>query len=157
MKVWMILGIVAIIFLVIFIICMEKAKDYWKDFRYTIMSYISGCIFAILIVNMIFFGVLEEEYNEIVYDNIYSVRGVNNEVNATFFLGTGVSSDNTYYVVFVEDDKGLRMEKFDTRNTYIVEIEDNNYCVKKVKEKWKFMEYNYIYVPKGTVIVEFKI
>ena len=157
MKVWMILGIIFIIFVVIFVICAIKSHNYWKDSRYIIMTVISGIISAILIIFTIFFNCLEEEYNEVLYDNIYSVRGVNSEVNGVFFLGTGSVDESTYYVVFVENEKGLRMEKFNIENTYIVEIEDNNYCVKRVKEKWEFNEYNYIYVPKGTVIVEFKI
>lgn len=157
MKIWIILGIVAFIFLVIFIICMIKDKGYYEDDRYHIISTISlfACIF--LYMSMIFVACLEDEYNEVVYDNIYSVRGVNSEVNGAFFLGTGSVDESTYYVVFVEDEKGLRMEKFNTRKTYIVEIEDNNYCVKITKEKWEIYDYYTIYVPEGTVIVEFKI
>ena len=158
MKVWIILGIVTIIFIVLCIICFMKHQDSeYYDSKYENMGIMFAFISVILIMASASVGALEEEYNEVLYDNIYSVRGINSDVNGSFFLGTGSVDEDTYYVVFVEDDKGLRMEKFNTEKTYIVEVEDSNYYVKKVKEKWESNEYYYIYVPKGTVIVEFKI
>lgn len=112
---------------------------------------------ATAIFGSILTGVAEETYDKVVYNNIYSVRGTDNEVDGRFFLGSGHIDEDSYYVVFVEDDKGIGMRKFDTDFAYIVEVPDDHYYVRYTKEKWTLNPYYTIYVPEGTVIVEFKI
>ena len=104
-----------------------------------------------------FCGLAERSYETIIYDNIYSVRGTYDEIDGFFFLGTGTIDEDTYYVVFVEDERGYKLQKFDAIRTYIVEVDDGNYYVEHVKEKWTLSDYYVLYVPVGTIIVEYRI
>ena len=122
-----------------------------------IMTTTFGIIgFFSLIFSMPFYS-LEHTEDYVVHDNIYSVKGTNDEVSGQFFLGSGRINERTYYIVFVKDKYGIKMEKYNVCNTYIVEVSDNHYYIRYIKKKWEFKGKYLLYVPEGTVIVEYKI
>lgn len=99
----------------------------------------------------------EEEYYDIQYESIHSIRGTNNDLEGGFFLGTGDIEETTYYYVFVEGGHGYKLEKYDSRVTHIVEVEEGPYYTVRFKEKWSKYDEYILYVPVGTIIVEYKI
>ena len=112
---------------------------------------------ASTLVAPLFIGMAEETYDYVQYENIYSIRSTDDEIDGSFFLGSGYIDEKTYYVVFVEDEKGIKLNKYNTINTYIVEVDNGNYYVRCVKEKWSMSDYYILYVPVGTIIVEYRI
>lgn len=102
-------------------------------------------------------GIAEQEYYEIQYENIYSVRGTNNDLEGNFFLGTGSIDETTYYMVFVEDNRGYKLEKYNSMYTHIVEVDDGHYYTVRYKEKWSMNDEYILYVPEGTIFVEYRI
>ena len=113
---------------------------------------IFGTLFGTPIVAM-----FEEEYYKVQYEDIYSVRGMNNESEGSFLLGTGAIDEETYYYVFVKDTNGYKLEKYNTRDTHIVEVDDGNYYVVIFKEKWTNYDQYILFVPIGTIFFEYRI
>ena len=86
-------------------------------------------------------GMLEDEYYEIQYENIYSMRGISNDIEGSFFLGTGSVDEETYYLTLVEvDHNSYKLEKYNVRVTLIAEVDDGHYYTVCYKEKWSSYE-----------------
>ena len=155
---WLLVLLVSVALCAAGIMLLKWAESKWDREGLEVLGMMMVVIFSAagIIGTPIMVG-LEETYDNVVYDNIYSVRGTDNEVEGRFILGSGYIDEDSYYIVFIEDDKGIRMEKFNAENTYIVEVTDGHHYVKDTKEKWTLNDYYTIYVPEGTVIVDFKI
>lgn len=150
MPVWVIILIVAVVAFIVFTM-LGLFID--KEIFCTIGALI--CIVSAVACTVV--GPLEHNYDHIEYENIYSIRSTNDDIEGHFFLGSGYIDEDTYYMVFVEDEKGIKLDKYDTRYTYIIEVDDGNHYVRHVKEKWTLGDYYILYVPVGTIIVEYRI
>ena len=150
MPVWVIILIVALVAIIVF-----AALGIWLSEE--IFWDIGALIGIVGVIACVAVGPLENSYDNIQYENIYSIRSTNDDIEGHFFLGSGYIDECTYYVVFVEDEKGIKLNKYDTRRTYIVEVDDGNHYVRHVKEKWTLGDYYILYVPVGTIIVEYRI
>jgi hypothetical protein len=150
MPVWVIILIVAAVAIIVFAAlgCWLSEETFW---------YIGTLIGIVCVIACTAVGPLEHNYDHIEYENIYSIRSTNDDIEGHFFLGSGYIDEDTYYMVFVEDEKGIKLDKYDTRYTYIVEVDDGNHYVRHIKEKWTLGDYYILYVPVGTIIVEYRI
>lgn len=164
MPVWLIVLISGIALFVILIgICVAVDK-FGTPFSFSTeetLEILTGAFGGICIVATAIAAPLvasyEEEYYDIQYESIHSIRGANNDLEGGFFLGTGSIDERTYYYVFVEGEHGYKLEKYDSRVTHIVEVEEGPYYTVKFKEKWSGYEEYILFVPVGTIIVEYKI
>lgn len=164
MPVWLIVLICSAC-LIAFAVVLASVCDrysYRLNFRqedtasvFTILGFIIGVLGVV--ASPIIGCKLEKEYRYVQYENVYSVRGMNDDLDGQFFLGSGYIDEVTYYMVFVEDDKGVKLKKYRYSNTYIVEVDDGHHYVECIKEKWQWDEEYILYVPVGTIIVEYKI
>lgn len=150
MPVWGIILIVAVVAFIVFMAlgCWLHEGDFCG---------IGVLIGMVGMIACIAVGPLEHNYDHVQYENIYSIRSTDDDVDGRFFLGSGYIDEDTYYIVFVEDEKGIKLNKYDTKYTYIVEVDDGNHYVRHVKEKWTLDDYYILYVPVGTIIVEYRI
>lgn len=150
MPVWVIILIVAVVAIIVFVAlgCWLSEETFWG---------IGTLIGIVGVIACVAVGPLECNYDYVKYENIYSIRSTNDDIDGSFFLGSGYIDEDTYYMVFVEDEKGIKLDKYDTRYTYIVEVDDGNHYVRSIKEKWTLQGYYILYVPVGTIIVEYRI
>lgn len=135
-------------------------KKWNYDKKDCVETFLTG-IFVTLLASMLvappIIGSAEQTYDYVQYENIYSVRGTNDDIDGSFFLGSGHIDEESYYIVFVEDEQGIKLNKYNTRHTYIVEVDDGNHYVRLKKDKWDMYDYYILYVPVGTIIVEYRI
>lgn len=97
-----------------------------------------------------------------------AVRG--KDVNGSFFLGTGSIDSVDQYYVYLKTPKGLLLQRFDTRNTYVVETNDtptyerdDHMCKFPVADfmwggdhtTWYYGQTGTLHVPKNTVLKRF--
>lgn len=165
MPVWLIILLsgLAVTVILAYISCkgliwnIEKWDYYKKDCVETFLTLLTVTLGISTVVAPIVTGMAEHNYNYVQYENIYSIRSTDEDIDGSFFLGSGHIDEDTYYVVFVEDEKGIKLNKYDTNNTYVVEVNDGNHCVRHIKEKWSMQDYYVLYVPVGTIIVEYRI
>lgn len=164
MPVWLIVLLVGIVLEAVFIfLCAYFSGGHssldWgtEDLLSGIFLFFSIVTGAALFIGTPIIGVAEKEYDYVQYENIYSVRGTNDNVEGSFFLGTGTIDEDTYYVVFVEDEKYIKLNKYNVENTFIVEVETGDNYVRCIKEKWSMNDCYILYVPKGTIVVEYRI
>ena len=92
-------------------------------------------------------------YNKYVCD-IVSLK-VDNSYQGSFFLGTGSLNNKTYYVYYSKCDKGYKLDKLETSESFIVETSEITPSIYHVKETKTLSDYYNIYVPEGTIITTF--
>lgn len=157
MAIWLMVLLVGIILvltallLAVFFAYVKNDED--KSFPFGVLTFLLTLVFGIATFIVADF---EEEYSIVEYDNIYSIRGLNGGTESTFFLGTGTIEEKTYYYVFVETDRGFELKRYRTYFTVIKEVDDGNYYIAKQKNKWE-SEYYILYVPKGTIVVQYTV
>lgn len=95
-----------------------------------------------------------EEYNVLVA-NILSIKQ-DNGVYGHFALGSGTVQDVQYYFYYYNTDKGIKLGKVKSDESYIIETDEYEPSVYKIKEKWEDAYFN-IYVPYDTVVREFHL
>lgn len=97
------------------------------------------------------------------YENVvYKIKSLKSEVGASgrFFLGSGHIEARAYYFFYVEYNKGYRIEKIPTSNTYITALEESEYdapVFTNKKNKGEWCDYYMIYIPKDYIVFEFSI
>lgn len=101
-------------------------------------------------------------YNSQYEKVVYKIKSLKSEVGASgrFFLGSGHIEARAYYFFYVEYDKGYRIEKIPTSNTYITALEESEYdapIFTNKKNKGEWCDYYMIYIPKDYIVFEFSI
>lgn len=97
------------------------------------------------------------------YENVvYKIKSLKSEVGASgrFFLGSGHIETQSYYFFYIQYDKGYRLEKITTSNTYINALEESQYdapVLTKKKNKGEWCNYYMIYIPQDYIVFEFSI
>lgn len=97
------------------------------------------------------------------YENVvYEIKSLKSEVGASgrFFLGSGHIETQAYYFFYVQYDKGYKLEKITTSNTYISALEESQYdtsVLTKKSNKGEWGSYYMIYIPQDYIIFEFSI
>ena len=81
-----------------------------------------------------------EEYN-ILIANILSIKQ-DNSVNGHFILGTGSIQDVQYYFYYYNTDKGIKLDKVKSDKSYIIETDEYEPSIYKVKETGKELVVN---------------
>ena len=87
---------------------------------------------------------------------LYSLN-VQDAQKSTFILGTGISKEKDYYVVYIENDKGgLELERYDAENSeiYMDLLEKEKPYVVITKFASVFTSYE-LHLPKDSVISEY--
>ena len=101
-----------------------------------------------------------KQYEQSKICDIYSIRGPEGEVEGHFALGWGTIKTEQYYFFYVKktDSDGMEYftyEKSEADETRLVETDATSpslWCIKDVSDEYKVM-----YVPNGTIRVEFSI
>lgn len=95
--------------------------------------------------------------------------GNNTSISGDFFLGSGSIEEKEYYFFYVNTVKGMRKMKLPIDKTYIIETDDRRPEAVEIQEwvddKDLFFkdligyttDHYKLYVPKGTVIRDFKV
>ena len=78
-----------------------------------------------------------------------------NGLEGSFVLGCGYVEDVQYYLYYHKTDKGIKLDKIESENSYIVETNKIKPSIYEVKEKCTMDVYYNIYVPVGTVVTSY--
>ena len=81
----------------------------------------------------------------------------NDDINGSFFLGSGHVDSVEYYYFYRQTDKGLLLDKLKHSETYIVEDDSRTPCIHKIKDEHTWDSYYQIICPLNTVVKEFRI
>lgn len=92
-------------------------------------------------------------YEKILYEIVSLERS--NNVEGSFFLGSGHVDSVEYYYFYTPTNKGYKLEKKSHDRTYIVEDDSTTPCLKAIKEVNAWNEYYVLIVPTNTIIREF--
>ena len=104
--------------------------------------------------------------------NIVSIR-TSDQIEGSFFIGSGYIGSTEYYVAFGErDDGGVERVRYRAARAAIYETDDRDPCVETVRLKMTYEDSWFkrkpfvrgtcsdtyrIYVPKGTIVAQFKL
>lgn len=101
-------------------------------------------------------------YNDQYENIVYKIKSLKSEVGASgrFFLGSGHIETQSYYFFYIQYDKGYRLEKITTSNTYINALEESQYdtpVLTNKKNKGEWCNYYMIYIPQDYIVFDFSI
>jgi hypothetical protein len=147
-----------------------QLQDYYKVWRDSPGPMMVAIIPLLIIGSLIHHYVWEpktEEYKE----HLHWVKSLGNDkyLEGSFTLGSGTIGEVDYYFYYMETSSGYKRLKVRVSNTYLVEtdsrppeiVEDKEY----VNDSDMFLKhmnndrvkYKVMYVPKGTIIRDFKV
>jgi len=116
----------------------------------------------------IFVNYFDETYKKEVNETYIESLSVGSESKGDFFLGSGSIEGVSYYYYYTRNSIGYSRQKVKSNDTYIVETDKRRPSLVTVnveyKDEDKFFKvifekssYKVLYVPKGTIVKEFKI
>lgn len=164
-----IVGICMSIGLVIGIIRRNNRMDMWGE--NAPVEQIFGWLFYGAVMTFIVFNSIKFSDREYTGDKtehymyIYSLKN-KSDVAGSFFIGSGSISETEYYYFYYKSKYGFERHKLETHNVSIDETDDSRpRLVERIRTykgkhfKWYDMSTNkYImYVPKGTIIRQFRV
>ena len=84
---------------------------------------------------------------------------VDKDMQGTFFLGCGRVKNEDYYCYYYNTERGITQGKVKTSETYLIETNETNPGLYKVREKGMSTHefYYQIHIPVGTVKVSYHI
>lgn len=141
----------------------SKVKEFFKGILIGIVVFgeigiaLTACVITLTVQDKIKYDEFyKNEYHEIMYSEIYSINR-DNEVSGRFCLGCGTINSETYYYFYTKtgNDRYILTKLKFTNNVYIVETNNNSWCVTKNKNADSTYIYYEIIVPKGTLIQSF--
>ena len=86
------------------------------------------------------------------------------ETSGSLFLGSGNFGGTQYFYVYLQDGNGYRLYKFTASNTTVYEVDylvkpylERHYKTTRLGDLCPQTDHYNLYVPKGTIIREFKL
>lgn len=147
------LGLVVLSFITILIIKIARKED---DNEIATMGFFTtlAVIFATVLSIPAFCSIKAVE-EKVVYE-IYSMRA-DSGVSGRFVLGTGSFESKLHYYVLIDGDYGYEIEKINAEDLYIIETDEISPRYTKEKKAWEFNYINRLYVPLGTITVNYSV
>jgi hypothetical protein len=120
----------------------RRRKDAWKYLPVWCYGFF-GVIFGILI-NAYFVGVILFEGKErIIFNTVHiAAMSTRNEINGSFYLGTGNIEGEQYYVYFYDKNGGKALDKIKTSMAIVFEENRIDAVIYEVHTKDKFKKLN---------------
>lgn len=149
-----ILASIAIVAWIVGIICIIT-KDKWYVAR-PVMSVAFSVMAGTSLITMVL-GCTYPKYVESYEKHVVNILSVSrgSSVKGHFVLGSGIVSEKSYYFYYYETDKGIKLGKVETDDTYVIETTEWTPSLYEMKESNTFDVYNTLYVPVGTVMTNF--
>lgn len=148
-------GLVVLICITILIIKIVR-KEYYAEIDIATTSI--ATTFVIMLVTVLSiptFTSIKAVEEEVVYE-IYSMR-VDSGVSGRFVLGSGSVESKLHYYVLVDGEYGYEIEKINAEDLYIIETDEISPRYTTEKKAWEFNFINRLYVPLGTVTVNYSV
>lgn len=97
-------------------------------------------------------------YEKVIYEILSLKKG--SSVDGYFALGYGSVETKSYYFFYVENERGYKLEKIETKRAYINPLEDSTYNVPTIMEKkikGETYPYYIIYLPQEYIVFDYNI
>ncbi|CAL2082866.1 hypothetical protein [Tenacibaculum dicentrarchi] len=108
------------------------------------------------------------EYEKEVHKYYIESLGNDKYMEGVFFLGNGYVMEKDYYFFYVNTSNGYQRLKIPVESTYLIETDERRPEYVQIyrdynddKSFWKVLpdceKYNKLYVPKGTIVRDFRV
>lgn len=131
-------------------------------------------IVSMFIVGIGFMTIRADYFDDVHYEkevHTYYIQSLGNDkyTEGDFFLGSGNINDIDYYYFYVNTVKGMQRRKVEMNRTFLIETDTRRPEYVKIFDCyddehlfWKTFDdgvedYKILYVPKGTIIRDFKV
>lgn len=135
----------------------KKRHYYW--YEGDSLSIVCGVLGFLSLTSLIICICLYPEYNAEYTKHVADIMSISRDsgVEGHFTLGSGSVKSVQYYFYYYETDKGVKLGKIGSDNTYIIETNEYSPSIYEVKESHTFQHYYNLYVPYGTIITTYAL
>ena len=147
------LGLVVLSFITILIIKIARKESY--DEIATMGFFTTLAIMFATVLSIPAFTSIKAVEEKVVYE-IYSMR-IDSVVSGRFVLGAGSFESKLHYYVLVDGKYGYEIEKINAEDLYIIETDEISPRYTTEKKAWEFNFINRLYVPLGTITVNYSV
>lgn len=135
-----------------------KIQSFWW-YEGETPSIVCGVLGFLSLVSLIVCIAIYPLYNSEYTKHVADIMSISREsgVEGHFTLGCGSIKNAQYYFYYYETDKGVKLGKIDSVNTYVIETNEYVPSIYEVKESHTFQIYYNLYVPYGTIITTYAL